>query len=389
MGIYTNKIYNEGYGIEVDADESYNDSLALERAFVESVQNDAIFFNSIIQTDIQESYMINEGVSDYEIEVFQEAAVGGLFGKLIEFVKKIWEKIKGIFKTLWVKLENLFSKDGKSLVAKYKKEVLRKNLSKMKYKWAERKTAELNLEDVGNEGFNTVKTMREEFVILDGEMSIDKNEDVVKKLEDDLEDDTLLEKQLGDILGGGSSIELADFDKEAHEYLFDDVEDEDSGAQSKISDVIRIIENGPKELSNLKKYENALNKFYKATLKKIEDKSKEVIKDIPKGKDNEHSFSYMANPEDKKDPRTEKTTTGSTVLMNRALNVVRSQINIMQQAQIKGINAKVACIKYEVKQSRAFFMKAVSFNPNNIKESAILEQTMAQVGWDSVDECFN
>ena len=145
MGIYS--INNEAFGknYEVTADESYVGTEGGLIAMLDIQRNNHAIFESLIARDFQEAYMIHEGASDEELISFNEASIGGIIDKIKAGVKKIWEKVKSIFKNFIAKIDGIISRDTKELVKKYHKTIVVKDLSKVKYKFSKQLA-----------GFNTI-----------------------------------------------------------------------------------------------------------------------------------------------------------------------------------------------------------------------------------------
>ena len=147
MGVYSNNrfAFNEGYGSfveDVEPDLSYFGQAGADRILAEAAQNDLKMFDAIIANDFQEAYLtraMNEGADCADqIVALQEASASGIFGRLKEFLKKIWAKIKGLIESFLTKIRGAVTSDNKKLVDKFKKQIVSNSskLSKMKFKWS-------------------------------------------------------------------------------------------------------------------------------------------------------------------------------------------------------------------------------------------------------------
>ena len=145
MGMFSQNRTYLGSNIDVVANESYVGTAGAYRAMCEGYQNSYSIFESCIGLDFMEAAVVNEGVDEYEFAVVQESFVGDFFNKIKEFLLKLLEKIKGIIKSFITKVVGTFTKDGKELVKKYKDDILKKDLSKMKYKYAKPTDKQINI----------------------------------------------------------------------------------------------------------------------------------------------------------------------------------------------------------------------------------------------------
>lgn len=134
MGIYTGstRYFGEAYDYasEIPANEAYDAALGCAHILADCQKNDMSLFESAIYSDIAEvSAYYNEGV-----QVVNENAFTNVIKKIIEMFKKLLGKIKGIFNAFIAKLRGSFQ-DGKKLVKKYEKQILKySNWNKFKLK---------------------------------------------------------------------------------------------------------------------------------------------------------------------------------------------------------------------------------------------------------------
>ena len=133
MGIYTTSNRFSGnvydYAAEIPANEAYDAAFGCAHILADCQANDMALFESTIYSDMQEVMAIQEGY-----EVVNENAFTNVLKKIAEMFKKLVAKIKGIFKAFIAKLEGMF-KNGKDLVKKYEKQILKySNWKKFKIK---------------------------------------------------------------------------------------------------------------------------------------------------------------------------------------------------------------------------------------------------------------
>lgn len=122
MGIYTNSNRFGGttdYASQIPANEAYDAAFGCAHIIADCAENDRALFEAAILSDMQEVRAIQEGV-----EVVTEGALSNVIKKIVEMFKKLLAKIKGIFKAFIAKLTGAF-KNGKDLVKKYEKQILK------------------------------------------------------------------------------------------------------------------------------------------------------------------------------------------------------------------------------------------------------------------------
>ena len=122
MGIYTsNRYLGEAYDYasEIPVNEAYDAAFGCAHILADCQVNDMALFESTIYSDIAEVRSIQEGYG-----YVNENAFTSVLKKLAEAFKKLLGKIKGIFKAFIAKLTGAF-KDGKDLVKKYEKQIIK------------------------------------------------------------------------------------------------------------------------------------------------------------------------------------------------------------------------------------------------------------------------
>ena len=105
----------------VEAAEGYSGGIGCQIAALEATQTDFSFLTAFVQSDAREIGMVREGAGFEEIHAMLEGAVADAWQKLKDWIKKIWEKIKGIFKAFIARLEDFMGKNGYAYYEKYRK----------------------------------------------------------------------------------------------------------------------------------------------------------------------------------------------------------------------------------------------------------------------------
>lgn len=118
-------------GMNIVANENYGEH-DFGRVLYESAINDGIVFNSAVLREFKEIDAIREGTMiNSELKSFQEFSAREAWDGLKEKLKKLWEKIKGIFKKVTAKLAVWFVRNGKAYVA-MNKHLLHADVAKCK-----------------------------------------------------------------------------------------------------------------------------------------------------------------------------------------------------------------------------------------------------------------
>lgn len=121
-----------GIGSTVVAAEGYTEN-DFGRILSECAINDMRLFNAAIARDFKEAQAMQEGtMMQSEIQALQEFSVKEAWKGLKEKVKKLWSKIKGVFKSVYAKLSLWLVRNNKAYIAMHRKDLLSKDCSKCK-----------------------------------------------------------------------------------------------------------------------------------------------------------------------------------------------------------------------------------------------------------------
>lgn len=372
MGIFSNNRSSLGMydDSNIIANENYFGEAGAYQIIAENHMNDQIIFESLISNDFLEA-TLNEA---FEIESLHEASTGNLFTKIKEFVKKAWEKIKGLFKNFIAKITILMTRDNKSLVNKYKKTVVSKDLSKMKCKISKEKSGQLK--EVSTRIGNVEKDILGIMNLCSNSTTLGDSE--LNKLRDKVSDSEYMDSLLSKFV---SSTTSSDFSKDLHEKVWEDL-DEHEGFNGLINDYMNILINSNSTLKEVKDMESNTNKLFKNVLSQIEKMQKEILKGLPKDDKSKIDKSYTLNS-DGKDSK-DKVSYGGAYAgntygnVNKSLNLMQTAISKMQQATTMAVSGVMKETKFRIAQARKVFGKAVTFNPKAVKESALLSEAMGE-----------
>ena len=253
----------------VEAAEGYSGGIGCQIAALEAAQTDFSFLTAFVESDAREIGMVREGAGVEEMHAMLEGAISDAWNKLKEWIKKIWEKIKGIFKSFIARLEDFMGKNGYAYFEKYRKVLydgtpikdLKAKYSKVDDKELEKLLTGRELEKVFFNAFD----------------------DSAVVVNDDKDQSEIVEEYLGKMLG--ESTDKKSFKKDFHDKCFESesTEDLESGKIAEyvkyISDKKSIIEKFEKQRDTidkgLKKISNSIDKMAsKALDDKIKNKSK-------------------------------------------------------------------------------------------------------------------
>lgn len=118
---------------DIVANESYDGIVGAYTAVEENAINEHRIFESVIGRDFTEAYVAAGALDESALEAVNEASLGGIWEKVKAFFKKMAEKILGVIKSIKDRVVIAFTRDGKELVKKYDKQIVKKiNTQKMK-----------------------------------------------------------------------------------------------------------------------------------------------------------------------------------------------------------------------------------------------------------------
>ena len=286
MGFFGN--YNEGaiYGGS-DYDSLINDSritpsdeyLEFDEASLVAVAESEENYNSLVKYIgvTEASYFAQTGRE----MVYTESVFGSIFTKIKEFLKKVWEKIKALFKR-FIMLFDKYSKDDKSFIKKYEKAVRRASGEEIEFKGYPFSEATLQKFDINNDIFSVAgKPITGWFAacasgVKSGNNAADEF-DAIDKFREDPEDtfDTLR----GKLLNKNESISSGDFSKELFEATHgssskESLDDKDKSAENALS-IISGTKAANKEAK--KNYETTDKLINKGWIKAIEQVEKNAL----------------------------------------------------------------------------------------------------------------
>ena len=433
MGVYSQYAAFEG-GSAVVTNESYVGAAGAYRMMEESSMNEHAIFEAVIGRDFAEAYCaLSDGtvVSESTVDALNEASLGGIWEKVVAFIQKIWEKIKGILKSIKDKIQAVFIRDGKALVNKYHKQVQKKmtdgKLSKFKFKWR-KFNGNLTLENANKDDFAATcfsakskvgKNVKEDMDLAESNdkdyskygntdrsnnpnlnYADSKNTEKMEKAKGNLTGDErrraaikavnntdeteglsgvrpytsdeiteMKENLLGLLVPNNSGdISVNDFAKEYEDAIFDSVEElEYKDFDSMFNDIEENLKTGKKSMSTIEREERSTDKYLKEQKRNAENIQKKYSKLAGKNEDR-----------------------ANAAAANRTASRAITCYNIIQECAGKYFTAVLASHKLYLKQARAAYIKAATWNQSKaFEENAIFCEAVEDVSNYEVEEMFS
>lgn len=124
----------EDINVTLENSAKYECEAGLGIIALECTQFEAEIFGECVRSDMKEYALVQEGA---EIEPFQEASWEVVKTKVVNFLKKVWAKIKAFFNGWYAKIAARVMSDNKAFYNKFKKSLESKDLSKLEVKYEE------------------------------------------------------------------------------------------------------------------------------------------------------------------------------------------------------------------------------------------------------------
>lgn len=369
MGVYTSgsRIGNRTRpnNIKLGAARGYSGDAGLHQLLIENAQNDMALFEGVISSDFQlTSAVLNEATAG-QINAINEGFASGLIEKITTFLKTAYEKIKGLILTFIKKLSTLVIRDNKKLVDTHRAAVLRKDLSKMPYKWSVCKSGKDSvLGPVGtsvNEfteiAENYGKKQKLDTLTVANAIAISKNDDKFNR------EDAIKEFETA------TGLKYDDMNKSMRENLFEDKEDFEGLSSALLSNIMETLSTSKKELKALKDIKNKVDKVFKARLSELKNIDNKLSGNI--GKDMKVGSGEINKEE--------------VTSALRGINVIFDNLKFTQEATAKTIGASINVFKFKISEARSVFSRAVTFS--GVSEDAdYREPDQTEIDNDYVDD---
>ena len=122
----------EDINVTLEISAMYESEAGLGIIALECTQFEAEIFGECVRSDMKEYALVQEGA---DVEAFQEASWETVKTKVVNFVKKVWAKIKAFFNGWYAKVAARLMSDNKAFYNKFKKSLDSKDLSKLEVKY--------------------------------------------------------------------------------------------------------------------------------------------------------------------------------------------------------------------------------------------------------------
>ena len=130
----------EDINVTLENSAKYECEAGLGLIALECTQFEAEIFGECVRSDMKEYALVQEGA---DVEAFQEASWETIKTKVVNFVKKVWAKVKAFFNGWYAKIAARLMSDNKAFYNKFKKSLDSKDLSKLEVKYEEPQTLDV------------------------------------------------------------------------------------------------------------------------------------------------------------------------------------------------------------------------------------------------------
>ena len=134
----------EDINVTLENSAMYESEVGLGVIALECTQFEAEIFGECVRSDMKEYALVQEGA---DVEAFQEASWESVKTKVVNFVKKVWAKIKAFFNGWYAKIAARLMSDNKAFYNKFKKSLDSKDLSKLEVKYEAPKSLTVAIAD--------------------------------------------------------------------------------------------------------------------------------------------------------------------------------------------------------------------------------------------------
>ena len=336
----------------VEAAEGYSGGIGCQIAALEAAQTDFSFLTAFVQSDAREIGMVREGAGVEEMHAMLEGAISDAWNKLKEWVKKIWEKIKGIFKAFIARLEDFMGKNGYAYFEKYRKVL---------YDGTPIKDLKAKYSKVDDAQLTTLLTGRKMETVFFNAF------DDATVVNDDKDQSELVDEYLEKMLG--ETTDKKSFKKDFHDKCFEteSTEDLDSG---KISEYVKYISNKKSIIENFEKQRDLIDKGLKKISSSIDKLASKAIDDKTKNKSNKDEEGVTtANNDYIGFAANSKLTKGNGDISQSRIARAQRRVSAVQSALTSYNSAAMEAGKFAISQSRRLAAVIVSYKMRHKNEA--------------------
>lgn len=315
----------------------------------EGLEIDQKFFDLFVEHDFLEAAACDDVALESTLMAVDESFISDVWNKILEFLRKIKDKIVSIFKAASVKIGAFFTKDNEALVRKYQKQFNNSDLSMTIKGFRKQKADPKSLVDgfTPESNFGSIKDVG-----------------TVKELEK-IKKDVTVTKMMKKCFDGKVSGNLDSGKIDYMKALFEEPKD------VKATDIATYITDSLTNHQDALKKIDAVKKDLEDTISKMEEQAKQM-QTTADGID--------GNDEKKVEARQ---------LENKRAEVARSICTVTNTCVGKLSSAAIDGVKFNIKQCRAAYIKIASKGaPNVHEESAELLEAMLDADEYEVDSFF-
>ena len=336
----------------VEAAEGYSGGIGCQIAALEAAQTDFSFLTAFVESDAREIGMVREGAGVEEMHAMLEGAISDAWNKLKEWVKKIWEKIKGIFKAFIARLEDFMGKNGYAYFEKYRKVLYDGTpIKDLKAKYSKVDDKELEKLLIGRELENVLP---------------DAFDDKTVVVNDDKDQSEIVDEYLGKMLG--ESTDKKSFKKDFHDKCFDteSTEDLESG---KIAEYVKYISDKKSIIEKFEKQRDNIDKSFKKISSSIDKMASKALDDKVKNKSNTNdegnyaTTDYVGFGKDNKPDKAYKSASQSRIAR------AQRRASAVQSALTSYNSAAMEAGKFAISQSRRLAAVIVAYKMRHKNEA--------------------
>lgn len=357
------------------ANESYDGIVGAYTAVEENAINEHRIFESVIGRDFTEAYVAAGALDESALEAVNEASLGGIWEKVKAFFKKMAEKILGVIKSIKDRIVIAFTRDGKELVKKYDKQIVKKiNTQKMKnFKFtfygevrkdsllskdpAKAIETILSTTELSSKMYTCFNNAKTSFSSIENVKSKGEIDEKILLTDDQLSD--LKEKAYQDISDNEATnrSELMKFATDVS-----DVDETEGLTIDMYKKIVNTLKDGQAVIKKLNDSENKVKKIYNKIIKDAEDIQNKVNKIA----------------------QTEKYNKAASLANAMATNTIKMG-NALTNIATDALAASIAETKLCYKNARSIFTRAATYGG---KDEATLMEAVSQVSDYEVDQIF-
>ena len=362
------------------ANESYDGIVGAYTAVEENAVNEHRIFESIIGRDFTEAYVAAGALDESALEAVNEASLGGIWEKVKAFFKKMAEKISGVIKSIKDRIVIAFTRDGKELVRKYDKQIVRKiNDRKMTHFtytfYSDFDSTMKGANDISTQ-IQTLVNKSDAYTALYAEWddakktyakgvskgdAASQEKDAYKTLtEDELTE--YKEKAYGQCCGDSSVTNRKELIDKLTKEVKDDADETEGLDSAGYARIKSALTDGQKFIKSLENAESKVKKLYKDAIKNCEEMQREANK-------TKSNTDYKAN--------------AAEVNMH-ASNAIRLG-NILTTVATDLLTAHTSQAQMIYKNARSIFTRAATYGG---KDEAAFMEAVSQVSDYEADQIF-